>query len=1616
MIGLLLDSLSDNTGDRAICEVMIAFLSGQSCEFDVISPLGYDRRLYDRLIIGGGHLIRPPGDQYYDAFRVPGEHILNTVGVSDSENLDYLRSYLYVSVRSHADYTRLCQTVPSAAVVPCVSLLLEPDSSSGLAPNGAIGFHFDPNTWATIGDISLFAHFREYRQVLVPVMHYTDERSLLERIACLSATPLFLLPILPPRRLLFEIGRLRAFVTTSLHGTIFAYLQNTPFLSLGTSEKIMAFLRDRGLSRYTFRSASELKDKLGQILNSPPDFSSLLIEDLKTLNEHFACLKDLLPRTQVTTPSLCRPGFPAARDYMLIKHNHLLGNLTAKLSAEARRMDLMQVNIEQLQRNISLLQKSASRTSAGPHEGHAEPVDDEKIAVLGRVESTNDSAVVHDSLELSGWAIAKDGVCQIRVLIDGILVGLADERYERLDVARLYPGYPEHPYAGWRAKIDTRFLTPGWHETIVQVATASGAVFEIARLPIIKSMGKSATESQEELRKHLPNQHSPNTLSHAFSGLKAEVLELSRGYNGLVEQLARLTAENERLRDELGWLTSSVRRINQESNVHATLLSETRSTLIHLQEEHDRLRERTENIALSLSMASSQVHAHDQMLQRLCAKTMEILQEVQPFATSGRSLQPEETIDNLPSLISNLITQQAALRQELSIFKESLRAFQDQPLWRRVISMLEFRSKLKTLLNIVPKNRSNSDPVHTAAPTPADLFSSSADDSELLLNIESPLPSCISSISEASFALHGWAYHPSEKITHLCVQLGSELRPADIYGIVRPDVYATYHNKNALRSGFFSSVHIDVRHRPEKLDIALVATTKRGRTIRKHIGTLRIQDSILPPAVQGRTHAHLESPLVAICMATHNPRPDLFAKQIESIKNQTYKHWIVVISDDCSEQQNFAQMLAVINGDERFIIARSETRLGFYRNFERSLSLVPEDAAFIALSDQDDWWHPRKIQLLLDAFKPDVSLVYSDVRLTNDAGDVLSKTYWIGRRNNYRNLASLILANTVSGATTLFPRRLLDLTLPFPRLPGEPFHDHWIACVARSVGTLSYIGIPLNDYVQHGDNVIGHSCKSHPSFLKNIFGILGGAAAIAELNAQWSSIYYGDLLRLVALSSAILQRCRAHLSPSAKRTLRLFHRLNNSWFSALWLLVRSLRQLIFTNETLWAETRVLRGFLWSRLVCIAVRTGVYPLIARLGRPASGDQSRTVKAQIESKLQILEQKTAPLRLQVVASGPRFVNVLIPTVDFRYFFGGYISKLHFSKRLAERGHNVRLVIVDYCNFDPDSWRGQLSSYEGLSGLVDAVKWHYAFDRNLPLTVGDRDVFVATTWWTAHIAHAAMRAIGGGKFIYLIQEFEPFTFPNGSFSCLAEQSYRLPHFAVFSTEYLRNYFRKHKLGVFSAGDGDATSVVFRNAISRVEKFQLERARERRSRKLLFYGRFEEHAARNMAEVGFLALKKAIEWGGFGKDWQFHAIGSTSGSFSLPLGGGFNLDVFHRMGQNEYAKLLQEYDLGLALMFTPHPSLVPIEMAAAGLLVVTNTFDCKGSDEISQISSNIIAVEPSVDCIAEALVQVAREVYNFERRERGSHVNWPLDWSTALDDSVMNAIDGFIRKASER
>lgn len=69
---------------------------------------------------------------------------------------------------------------------------------------------------------------------------------------------------------------------------------------------------------------------------------------------------------------------------------------------------------------------------------------------------------------------------------------------------------------------------------------------------------------------------------------------------------------------------------------------------------------------------------------------------------------------------------------------------------------------------------------------------------------------------------------------------------------------------------------------------------------------------------------------------------------------------------------------------------------------------------------------------------------------------------------------------------------------------------------------------------------------------------------------------------------------------------------------------------------------------------------------------------------------------------------------------------------------------------------------------------------------------------------------------------------------------------------------------------------------------------------------------------------------------------------------------------------------------MLSPHPSYPPLEMAASGMLVVTNTFTSK----TMQLSSNILAKEPTPAAIAKGLAEAYERVSDGESRLSGANI----------------------------
>lgn len=385
---------------------------------------------------------------------------------------------------------------------------------------------------------------------------------------------------------------------------------------------------------------------------------------------------------------------------------------------------------------------------------------------------------------------------------------------------------------------------------------------------------------------------------------------------------------------------------------------------------------------------------------------------------------------------------------------------------------------------------------------------------------------------------------------------------------------------------------------------------------------------------------------------------------------------------------------------------------------------------------------------------------------------------------------------------------------------------------------------------------------------------------------------------------------------------------------------------------------------------------------------------------------LTEKLAPLNVTSDPDQPVRVEIIHPAVDLKHFFGGFIAVFNLARRLTEAGSQVRIITLEPLSL-PSDWRNRVASYEGIGSSVNQLEVVDGSDRSKPVHMNPYDRLIATHWTAAHIASGAARDLDQSSFTYLIQEYEPLIFPMGSAAALADQSYELEHGAIFSTRFLRDYFREQELGVYRpGGPGDEAAVTFRNAITPAAEVTEGELRGHDRRRLLFYARPEAHAERNLFEIGIMALDRALTSGHF-RDWDIAGIGNVDGTSELLLPESkVRMRMLPRVAQREYADTLRQFDVGLALMYTPHPSLVPIEMAEAGLVTVTNTYANKDRASLEAISGNLIAAEPKIDSIEEALATAEVMSRNPEARVAGSQVDWPSDWDEALDDETMAAI----------
>lgn len=207
--------------------------------------------------------------------------------------------------------------------------------------------------------------------------------------------------------------------------------------------------------------------------------------------------------------------------------------------------------------------------------------------------------------------------------------------------------------------------------------------------------------------------------------------------------------------------------------------------------------------------------------------------------------------------------------------------------------------------------------------------------------------------------------------------------------------------------------------------------------------------------------------MISVCLASHNGEKYI-KKQLDSILSQLGEGDEVIISDDGSTDST----LSIINEIKDVRIKVFHFTQPFFsqhtheyvcRNFENALKHAQGD--YIFLSDQDDEWMPKKVEICMkDLINYD--LVLHEFSHMNDEGVIIKELHYNG--SFYPHNYFLSHRGKHYGCAMAFRKQVLQYALPFPK--HLLLHDCWIGLLVEALGSFYFEDIPLLNYRIHNQN------------------------------------------------------------------------------------------------------------------------------------------------------------------------------------------------------------------------------------------------------------------------------------------------------------------------------------------------------------------------------------------------------------------------------------------------------------------------------------------------------------------------------------------------------------------
>jgi O-antigen biosynthesis protein len=307
--------------------------------------------------------------------------------------------------------------------------------------------------------------------------------------------------------------------------------------------------------------------------------------------------------------------------------------------------------------------------------------------------------------------------------------------------------------------------------------------------------------------------------------------------------------------------------------------------------------------------------------------------------------------------------------------------------------------------------------------------------------------------------------------------------------------------------------------------------------------------------------------------------------------------------------------------------------------------------------------------------------------------------------------------------------------------------------------------------------------------------------------------------------------------------------------------------------------------------------------------------------------------------------------IPAFDYAYY-GGIMTILRFARQWHE-DHGVRSMFA-ICGGGKASVMAQR-----IQAVYATCKDTDVFILSSPKDVSDlpsADAGMITLWTTAYFGLRYQRC---RRMFYFIQDYEPAFYRAGAANALAQATYRFGFYGITNTVSLRLTYEAEYNGKGFHFNPCVDTAVFHPPDRELPT--------RRQWQVFCYAR--PNHPRNAFDLVSAAMRQL-------KARLGDAVSIVTAGADFDVAAQGLAGIVENRGVLSYeqtAELYRASDAGVALMFSRHPSYIPLELMASGCLVVTNRNHW--TEWLLHHEHNCLLTEPAATCLAETVERGLRE-----------------------------------------